>query len=414
MAENPYVGAAEGFAGSAASNMGASLRYLQGLRDAAAQQQKLQDQQRSESFKNTLEIISKGGVPADMPATGGKVTNPNAGPGQSSGQLGRRNTPNPDAPTDGSAITEPISGTRYVIPKKKEGEEKLDDSNSFVPQGDLADRLKSAGVTGRVPYAHMGTLLEGLNKMEASPKVDVWHTTDSEGKVHVFKSDKSTGETNEVYTEPGAGKGTKPTTPKSYQFSYHTDDNGTVHVLRGDPESGEVQEIQAIKGAGPKRKDPDAADKPKPPSPAQLRAVTETKGRGLAKAEADYRKELETAITPEDKATAKANLDKAKQATQQEYEESLGALVGHDVGHFQYSDQATTPSREQTGATAPATPAKAAQPKQAPKPAGSTGQAAAPKRTTIGTVQRYAKKNGLTIKEAVKRAEAEGFTIGAQ
>jgi hypothetical protein len=54
MPDNPYVGAASGVAGAAASNFQAALRYVTALREAADQQQKLQQQQELEYKKEVM------------------------------------------------------------------------------------------------------------------------------------------------------------------------------------------------------------------------------------------------------------------------------------------------------------------------------------------------------------------------
>jgi hypothetical protein len=348
--QNPYAGAAAD-AANAAGRMASSM--ADNLAATARQKQQLAQQQdqaaKQEELEYWKEIGSGKAVPFEpysvqAPDSSGLVKRtPNQPPGN--GQVR-------DLKAFGKSLYYPTDQEKAAAKAKAAPE--LDESNSIAPTGELSDALTKAGWKPgqRIKPADAHTLLESLTLAIPKDESDIHYSDDPDGTLHVFHTDKKTGQSAETATFPGTGKGTAAKSAKSYQFSYHTDDAGNVHVLRGDPDSGNVDEVKVVKGAGAKRKDPDAQAAAKPPSPGQLRAVAQKKGDGLAKAEGEFQKEMQGALTPEDRQTAIGNLTRAKQAVQNEYEESLGTLTGHDVPHFDYGSQAQ-PAQAPAQAAAP-------------------------------------------------------------
>ncbi|HXR40489.1 MAG TPA: hypothetical protein VN776_15415, partial [Terracidiphilus sp.] len=238
---------------------------------------------------------------------------------------------------------------------------------------------------------------EAANKPPKEPRTRV----DTESFSQPVLIDEESGDVKPLKIPEGITHTGKPSAGHGYQFSYHTDDEGNVHVLRGDPDSGEVTEVKTVKGAGGKKKDPDA---PAKPSAAQLRLITEKKATGLKQAEQSYGKlmtDMGGAMSPEDKQAAVASLTKAKQAAQDEYEQSLSAL-GLPVQHFDFGSQAEPQAtdagggnRVGRGGLITSAPAKKASAKG--------------KLTDTNVAQQYLQKAGGDKAKARQLAKADGW-----
>ena len=182
---------------------------------------------------------------------------------------------------------------------------------------------------------------------------------------------------------------------KSLHFEKDTDDEGNVTTRAFDAATAELVSRRTEK-IGPKRKDPDAPAAPKPMSAALKVQIAKTKATALAKAETEYKKALSTAITPQDREDAAAERQASWRAAQDEYEQSISTATGQDVPHNPWADGG---------------------PVQTPPPAAAKTAAPAagkPKTAKLSDVRAYAKKNGISEADALKKAKSEGFAITGQ
>lgn len=427
-----------GFASAAASFHNA----LQSAANQMATQKRLKDAadvaQAQRDFENKIQLLKLGAEPdADTGST-----HPN-GPTL---KLGDKDQDSARAERKGTTIKDPQGGPDQYIPTKAEIAAKT--PGNFVPRGQLAEALKSAGWDGKTsltaPQSH--SLMQALNL--AQPKDETYSIdtsgkfTDAQGKPAAVTIGHKTGKVRMLDlsgvaqpSQPGAAQGgpfaqsvspgdeiaapndagspgyglhsaagaqpggafsfappekaAKP--PKNLHFVNSTNDAGDV-VTRGfDPETGELKSTKVEKGIGPKRRDPDAGPREKPPSPAQFRMVVSAKAKALKSANDAYAKAVAPvggaggiAATDQEKAEALKNLRQAHVQAQNDYEEGIGTLTGNDVPHNDWADKALAEATAQPpDAEAKQTPGrggKAAQPAAAPaaKPAAVAAKTEAP------------------------------------
>jgi hypothetical protein len=178
----------------------------------------------------------------------------------------------------------------------------------------------------------------------------------------------------------------KPEKPDKYTYNHFTDDRGAVSVTRIGPDDSPPEKwdgkkwapLEASEAIGPKRRDPDAAPRQKPPSAAQLRMVTKTKADRLEKAQGAYKKAVAGAIDDDEKTQAAADLKQEYQAAQNEYESGISTLTGNDVPHNDWADRMTA------GGAAPASAAPAQPAQRTAAPGGGAGRPAPPEAVTKG------------------------------
>jgi hypothetical protein len=161
-------------------------------------------------------------------------------------------------------------------------------------------------------------------------------------------------------------------------------------------------------------------NEPKPASPAQLKSIVSAKHAALAKAEQEYLKAVKPQIAgipvaADEINAAREQLRQAKQAAQDQYEESLMSL-GYPVEHL---DVAAEPAYTETAQQKPGKAASPAAPAPPPsKPAAPSAQKTpapaktAPKTARLIDVRDYAKATGLTEAAALKAFKAAGYSIG--
>jgi hypothetical protein len=406
--------------------MSAENPYMRGhaelggrLDDAAAQQQKLDEQRRQKEFSDELEIRKAGGVPWEPPAMPPDEEDP-------TGWL-KKNTPAnlivapngkryalPDKtqPTAAQQATQAHQGTEDLLTMLNRGGQPVApngtvNQNTDIPrtavnasgQEDPGARIgPPSGINVPVPdqsrvvaaggkQLYMPTEGEKSQQESRIKARDAGNKEEAEGWVlpdsvarHYAKT-AGIPETDIVgkkvphsVVEDAFKKAADTKTPK-FAYSHFTDHEGRVNVTRigddGIPQKWDGRQwatMGANERIGPKRKDPDAPAASKA-NPAQLRLITEKKASALREAEKKYSAAVGPAglaITPEDKQGAAGELAKDKQAAQDEYEESLAAL-GYPTQHFSYGSQNVQPN----AATPPATAGKTgpAAPSAAP-PAG--------------------------------------------
>jgi hypothetical protein len=172
---NPALGAAAGYASSAASAYNAmqSAKNQQAIRDQQRKDKAAADYQAGlqRDFQDQLELLKMGAVPTQVYPNGPPL------PGRPTLQSPEAN---PAAQGGGPTITDP-QGNRQYIPT--ESEKDLRSGKTFIPTGGLASALIAGGAwDGITPMtaAHSHDLLMSLN--EAQPKGDGWEL-DTSGKM---------------------------------------------------------------------------------------------------------------------------------------------------------------------------------------------------------------------------------------
>jgi len=233
-------------------------------------------------------------------------------------------------------------------------------------------------------------------------------------------------------------------------------DAGDVTTTAFDQETGAIKWTQTQKGAGLKHRDPDAPKPEKPASKARIasirnhyrdaldraqkardRAIQASSFNGEVWDQAGAREAFETYSAAKQEAQDRLREDlqdynlSPEDAGINTNEAGASAVPGMPSGAPPGPPRAPIPPELQSGGTpamrsAPqgptqaggaqnGPPSRSASPltKQAPRAAapvkpGSKGV------TTIGTVQRYAEKHGLTLSEAVRQATSEGYAIKGQ
>jgi hypothetical protein len=452
MAENPYVSSAAGAAGAASSNFAATLRYVTALREAADQQQKLQQQQDFEYRKEVMELQKGGYIPAEN-TTGGTIAK---------GGLGQR-TPNPAAQGPGTSVTD-TRGAKW-FKANPAPEEKLDESNSVPIGGDLADKLTAAGSAGykgdtRVKPEVYKSLTERFQEKKPGAKhlrVDTEHFSSP------VMIDEDTNEVTPLKLPEGiTHNAPKPEKEPKTTYHYQTDDNGNLTRFPNEDEgvpqtwNGKAW-VTAGAQVGIKHKDPNAPPAEKPVSKSKIASIRN-----------HYRDALDRAQKARDRAIQASSFNgqvwdqEGVKEAQDEYQRAKAEArdrLAQDLGDYNLDPNDAGIDTNEAGAgasTVPGmpsgvppgpprapippelqaggTPAQRAQQTQA-KPAGGeqagppsrsaspvtkqAPRAAAPRpgssgTTTIGKVQEYAKKYGLTIGQALRQAQAEGFAVRGQ
>lgn len=418
---NPYVGAAADYA-SSATHLATALREAanqQAQQKALAQQR--QATQAHQGLMDQLDIMSKGGIPAevvsDAPnAPGMKVRNPN---------------PALPAGADPSRIISTDRGKYYIptdLEREKAKQLPQDDTNSFSLSPTAATAMNEAGYDkvkagDRVPMAHAGVVTEAVKAHLKSSALD------DSNSVTLTQDMVDRLAPHGITLKPGARVSLekaadlkdlvqmaepKPGAEKSLHWERSENDAGDV-TLRGlDPLSGaEVQKF-SYPGEGKKRKDPDAE---KPPSPAQFRQIETAKQQSMKQAATGLKKDLSEAISDDDKKTANENYRGALAAAQTAYEAEIGALTGKDVAHNSWADAAN--AAPSVGAQASKTANKPANtpPAAAAKPAAN-GQQNGKKAATMQHVRAYAARKYPNDPQgqakALKEFQAYGYSIGGQ
>ncbi len=138
--------------------------------------------------------------------------------------------------------------------------------------------------------------------------------------------------------------------------------------------------------------------------PAEARLIVKTKADGIAKADAEYRKATfaddptqQQILTPADWKQAIRERNKAYEAVQNEYEESLGAATGNEIPHNDWADKlAASDAAKGTTSQATASPGRGGA-KAPAAPAAAAPAAAAPPAITEGTIIRNPKTGARQI-----------------
>jgi hypothetical protein len=406
---NPYAAQAAGYASSAASVFNA-------LNAAAQQHQARLDKQKQDDAAQARSDLQRAFENENALRKEGGILNPNTGsthPGAPT--LKRDDNPQPGdaAPAPqgpGQMVTEPVSGRQYYMPTASEKEQSaLNDTNSFVPTGQLGAMLQNAGVKPgtRLKAADSHSILLALN--EAQPK-DEPYDIDSSGKFQDAQGNptavmigRKTGtvkmlnfggqqqprpqsaQAGDQYAAPADGgapgydlsqiRGGQP--GGAFALPDKPDKPDVSQIIPGqqgpnggmliyDKNSQTAKEIPLPKGskavmtAAQKEADADRHEREaerkdaSKMKPAEARLIVKTKADALAKADAEYQKALTTAITPEDKKAAVAERQKGYQAAQNEYEESISAATGQQIPHNSWADTpASAPAQTSPGRGGP-------------------------------------------------------------
>ena len=172
---NPYTGAAAGYAGASASVLNAldAAVNQHASRQAATKRQADVDATTAaqRDFENQRQMMTEGAVPTqtyggDSQPTPGRPTL-------------RTAEPNPDAQGEGQQVTDPSGKTWYV---PTQGEKDKKSGKTFIPTGGLASALQAGGAwDGKTPISaeQSHSLMMSLN--EAQPKDEPWDL-DTSGK----------------------------------------------------------------------------------------------------------------------------------------------------------------------------------------------------------------------------------------
>ena len=444
---NPALGAAAGAASAASQTYAAGLRAAQALREAAAQKQQLEQKQRQQQFQDEFEIRKAGGVPyqpynetaPDPSGLKKRVPNPNAGNRANvmTDSLGRQwLMPDPSAVAQGKNFSDSMQAVQHGgIPVSDQGQVRDPNDNRPRYSADEQGNLTPKGYGLNVPASGLpGSVVTppGGKQQYYMPTEDEKNAVGLRGELakHAAKADaegwlppKSIREHLEKKAglQPGSLEGVSiphEAVASTFGKILGAEKEDKVHIVTND--AGDVtgletetgKKLWTAKGVGPRRKDPADPNAPKPPSATQLRQVTTTKARALAKAEQDFVKARKAAAAIGDTQGAKEaedDLTKAKQAAQDEYEQSIEALVGHPMEHVEVSGagpQRGAQDKVDTGKPGGSTKTPAAQP--APQ------ARAAPKAASLEKVRAYAKTHGMTEAQAIRAAQKDGYTVAGQ
>lgn len=459
------VGIGGGTSGGAEA-LSEHLSTLQALRTAAAQQQKLQDQQRLEQFNTEIKLRQDGYQPAENP-TGGTLN---------SGGLGQRN-PAPDA-TPGNTIVDPF-GRRWYKPQAAQkpdmtlnealskGGQPLD-SNGKVFLGNSGSELDPND-----PAAVGQSLLDRLNQTpnRVTPPDERVVTVENGKKVYIPDEQETEGnkervDAAKVKAEHDAQQFTLPDALSSKLEDHAGLPAGTLkglsvprselralltsladkkadakqllsgyaskagNPLQLDKTTGEVSEVQLP--AGSKRE----------LTPAQQEAQLRHEDAERDKKEAAQQKTRDAAQKQIDALQGK---EQAQHALRQVYGDTLSAIgdipqgktgtivdpdtkksvtitdanrearrkyyqsryeKATDLAQIHQSQQRTI-LRRISGGGPQEPPAANEAPQSKPKQP-------AKKVAPMSQVQAYAKKHGLSLSDAVKQAKSEGYEVQGQ
>ena len=442
-AENPYVGAAQGIAGSAAEAYGAGLRFATALREAAAQQAQQQQQQKQQSFQDELEIRKAGGVPFTPPpadsstfknANGNGLINRSPSATQQPPQWGQ------PAPPDAKRIVRDAQGRQWLMPDPDEKDAKANATETgglleegaeqvypkyvqgATPAGGATPDPVSTGMFGReqggeeVPKSRVVTPAGGTQGYYV-PTADEKAAADMRHHIAVLHAehdengvglpDALARQYEKTHNLPqGSLNGVKfPGTVIGNLLEHmtpteHKENHDDWVRIASDPKSSpdEQKRANAALKLDDKyyqgRKEPKEAksDQPKPATPAQSAGIERRKKASLVRAEAAFKKARAAALTPEERQSAEDDLNKAKQDAQDTYEEEIERYGGSTGGA----------GGQGPGAGNPAASA------QNPAP----GAKAAPKSAGLAQVRAYAKQKGIPEAKAIKEFKGAGYTIG--
>ena len=275
----------------------------------------------------------------------------------------------------------------YNEAQPKDEPSHIDTSGKFLDKDGNPVPVMIGDKTGRVRLLD----LSGVKNASAQPSAQ----PSTPGAANGGPFDTSGAQTAPAPPAAAQGTGASPFTfapkepaDKSLHFEKDTDDEGNVTTRAFDAATAELVSRRTEK-IGPKRKDPDAPAAPKPMSAALKVQIAKTKATALAKAETEYKKALSTAITPQDREDAAAERQASWRAAQDEYEQSISTATGQDVPHNPWADGG---------------------PVQTPPPAAAKTAAPAagkPKTAKLSDVRAYAKKNGISEADALKKAKSE-------
>lgn len=376
MPANPYIGAAEN-ASSAASHVGAALLH------AAQQQQHLQQQQRQQDLKDQFETelkLRKGGYTPLMTTTS-----------QESSGLKRREPQQ----VDPSRVITDHHGRQWVSPPPKPDatpQQTFADTRGLLDSG--ADPVQGGTIyrpggmrqemeaAASLPSAHMPVpdssrvvsvpgggqfyISTPDEKAAQSTRAAVARDEAVQASRGFTLSDKLAAEAEQRFgLPPGTLRGKLPreaagtvfnhlTTPsrqgadKPEAFHYTVGDEGKVTRIGSDgvPRTWNGKEWATAGTAIGKRGKGDSDGTPQM-SAANRRRITADKAAALRKAEEGLRKWMGSGkndaarlrATNKSREDAVAELNQAKQAAQDTYEESIASLTGASPGHFDYSQQ---------------------------------------------------------------------------
>lgn len=444
---------------------GAASQALNGVMSALDQQatlqqqrQKAQQAQSDKDSKDHMEALNQGAIPLDA------LDNSNGAPS---------NRPTLMKPQDLQPGQDPnrvqeIGGKRFYFPTEEEKakakakpEKALDETNSVLFPDDVNSKLGMAPGT-RHPIEHAGgiyDLFDKVNKAGQRPdrpvdRVDLsGDFKDGDGNpipVAIYKDGSAAPLDTSAFGSPAiqqpavgtvtpapASGLTQPITqpkPQGTGISFSPkkpadkpEKEGLDHwvSVATDPDSS-PDEVKRAKAAinlhnsntagalAAARKLADAQNE-KPLSPSAARQITQKKFNDLKSADTAYAKANAEAVTPEEKQSALAARQQARQNAQLDYEQSISAATGKDIPHNSWADNPASPAPS-GGSAAPATAAKPAQatPRTATAPAPATPNAPGKKVASIATVRAYAKKNNLSEAAAIRAAKGEGFQIAGQ
>ena len=341
---------------------------------------------------------------------------------QAAGQQGIPQTAPPeDLGTHAGHLFTAMDGSVYHIPDLTEREKAKQkppvpqtDANTYIPTGEQGSLVQGNGVAPGTRF----------------PLQDAWRNAsqggaphyitgqDAEGNQALFTEDQKTHKLIPVEFPEGYSAG-KPDKPAKYTYEHFLDNAGRITHIRHTDAEDDIPQIlkgqkwvpeQGGEAVGPTRKDPNApkATGPKPATPAQLNSIETKKKAELFRAETDYRKAMSAATVggytdTEAAAQALEDLHRAKQASQDSYEEKLNQF-GLPTEHVEYpagqpTQQAPPPKAQ--GTPPPATPPAQAPPAQKP---------ATPEAKPLAPWNRIAKPAPAAQAAPVKSKYPEGTT----
>jgi len=257
---NP-AGDPEGFASAATNAYSAGLQHATALRYAAQQDQKqkqdaarqasLDDlKQRNEYATEQEKYRNAGATPMPQydaaPINGVDATGrPTLRRDQSGVQL----DPSLQA-DDPNHIQTDSHGRAWHYPdlaeRKQEKTTPLDDTNSFVPTGDMGKALEAAGWQSgqRITPANLHLMLESAN---GGNTAEFFHTSDADGATHVYVQDKKNGTVKEIGNFPDSSKGTADKADATQLIPGMLGPSGGPLLL--NKKTGGADEVQVPKGS---------------------------------------------------------------------------------------------------------------------------------------------------------------------
>jgi hypothetical protein len=382
MPENPYVSSASGAAGAASSNFGAALRYVTALREAADQQQKLQQAQDLEHRKEVMNLQKEGYQPAEI-NTGGTIAK---------GGLGHR-APNPAAQGPGINVTD-TRGAKWFKSQTTPQQTFQDLREALNQHGQVLDEQ---GNTFYDPNTGAGVAPPPGRVAQIPGGPRVYFPTDeaiASDKERERRTERQAEESEKNYTLPDAvtsrlesqaklPEGTLKglALPRSEVREILTglagktqlphivtreNDAGDVTTVAYDQETGDQKWSRTLKGVGLKHKDPDAAPGQRPATPSQLNAI-----RRRYKADLAHAKRVRDLAIKQATYGDYRDADEVRAANDQyraDLQEAHEGLV-QDLGEFGRTPEDSGYAREDVPSIAPGAPPKAPLPEGINTPA---------------------------------------------